>query len=130
MPPAGVPPLLAFRSITLAKRGVLTPELRYNVGRALVYTLTVAQDHTFWGESGFSRGDHAYFVGTARVMVHNANGPCGTIADALAQATAKYANLSENEINKQIIGPQQVRELRAFFGRSVTGSQASAAKFT
>jgi hypothetical protein len=32
--------------------------LRYNVGHAAVYTLTVAHDHTF-------------FVGTARVLVHN-----------------------------------------------------------
>jgi len=34
--------------------------LRYHVGRAAVYTLTVAKDHTF-------------FVGTARVLVHNTN---------------------------------------------------------
>ena len=36
--------------------------LRYNVGYAHVYTLTVANDHDF-------------FVGTARVLVHN-TGPC------------------------------------------------------
>ncbi len=34
--------------------------LRRNVGRAVVYTLTVARDHTF-------------FVGAAQVLVHNAN---------------------------------------------------------
>ncbi len=34
--------------------------LRRNVGQAVVYTLTVATDHTF-------------FVGSARVLVHNAN---------------------------------------------------------
>jgi hypothetical protein len=34
--------------------------LRRNVGRAVVYTLTVARDHTF-------------FVGSARVLVHNAS---------------------------------------------------------
>jgi len=33
--------------------------LRRNVGQAVVYTLTVAKDHTF-------------FVGSARVLVHNA----------------------------------------------------------
>jgi len=38
--------------------------LRRDVGRAAVYSLTVARDHTF-------------FVGTARVLVHNASiGPC------------------------------------------------------
>ena len=36
--------------------------VRYNVGRAVVYTLTVGTDHTF-------------FVGAARVLVHNAE--CG-----------------------------------------------------
>ncbi len=39
--------------------------LRYNVGQAVVYTLTVAKDHTF-------------FVSNARVLVHNAL--CGAIA--------------------------------------------------
>ena len=38
---------------------VVVVGLRYNVGQANVYTLTVAHDHTF-------------FVGTARVLVHNA----------------------------------------------------------
>jgi Pretoxin HINT domain len=39
---------------------VLVVGLRYAVGRADVYTLTVARDHTF-------------FVGTAQVLVHNAS---------------------------------------------------------
>ena len=38
--------------------------LRYNAGHAVVYTLTVAHDHTF-------------FVGSARVLVHNASGCYG-----------------------------------------------------
>ena len=37
--------------------------LRWNVGDALVYTLTVANDHTF-------------YVGSARVLVHNSGIPC------------------------------------------------------
>jgi len=37
---------------------VMVVGLRHNVGHAVVYTLTVARDHTF-------------FVGTARVLVHN-----------------------------------------------------------
>jgi hypothetical protein len=40
--------------------------LRYNVGHAAVYTLTVARDHTF-------------FVGTVQGRVHNAQG-CGMAA--------------------------------------------------
>ncbi len=43
--------------------------LRYHVGRAAVYTLTVAKDHTF-------------FVGAARVLVHN--GPCASVLLARA----------------------------------------------
>jgi hypothetical protein len=49
--------------------------LRFNVGHAAVYTLTVANDHTFWGETGPTSDDHDFFVGTARVLVHN-SGPC------------------------------------------------------
>ncbi len=41
-------------------RDVVVVRLRWHVGRAVVYTLTVAHDHTF-------------FVGSARVLVHNAN---------------------------------------------------------
>ena len=44
-------------------RDVAVEGVRYTVGRAVVYTLTVGTDHTF-------------FVGAARVLVHNANGPC------------------------------------------------------
>jgi len=39
---------------------VMVVELRHSVGYAAVYTLTVAKDHTF-------------FVGSARVLVHNAD---------------------------------------------------------
>src|SRR5205085_2855970 len=47
--------------------------LRYNVGHAVVYTLTVAHDHTF-------------FVGHARILVHN--GTCSTVVkDLIAKAS-------------------------------------------
>ena len=51
--------------------------LRYATGYAHVYTLTVAHDHTFWGESGPASSDHDFFVGTARVLVHNSDCPPG-----------------------------------------------------
>jgi len=44
-------------------RKVTISRLRWHVGRAVVYTLTVAHDHTF-------------FVGTARILVHNEDIPC------------------------------------------------------
>ena len=47
---------------TAGGRGVGVLRVRWNVGSAVVYTLTVARDHTF-------------FVGTAEVLVHNAGGP-------------------------------------------------------
>ena len=47
---------------TAAGTTVAVIRVRWNAGEAEVYTLTVASDHTF-------------FVGTARVLVHNA-GPC------------------------------------------------------
>ena len=42
-------------------KDVTVLRVRWNQGEAVVYTLTVARDHTF-------------FVGSARVLVHNANG--------------------------------------------------------
>ncbi len=49
---------------TTAGKHVLVVRVRRHVGQAVVYTLTVAQDHTF-------------FVGSARVLVHNAGVYCG-----------------------------------------------------
>jgi hypothetical protein len=57
-------------------RDVTVTALRYHAGSGRVYTLTLAGDHDFWGESGSGSGDHDFFVGTAQVLVHNANGPC------------------------------------------------------
>jgi hypothetical protein len=49
---------------TASGRDVIVVRLRWNVGEAVVYTLTVANDHTF-------------FVGAAQVLVHNNNAlPC------------------------------------------------------
>jgi len=50
---------------------VMVVGLRHDVGTAVVYTLTVANDHTF-------------FVGSARVLVHNAT--CGFSTDTVASA--------------------------------------------
>jgi len=53
---------------TVSSRDVTVVRLRWHVGRAVVYTLTVARLHTF-------------FVGAAQVLVHNAtvgNGGCVT----------------------------------------------------
>jgi len=47
---------------TASGKDVTVVRVRRNVGRAMVYTLTVARDHTF-------------FVGSARVLVHNATNP-------------------------------------------------------
>jgi len=58
-----------LRTATSAKMMVVG--LRRDVGTAVVYTLTVAKDHTF-------------FVGSARVLVHNAT--CGFSADTVASA--------------------------------------------
>jgi len=55
--------------------------LRRNVGRAVVYTLTVARDHTF-------------FVGSARVLVHNAT--CSYIKQEI-QAALNAANRADRE---------------------------------
>lgn len=61
---------------TTSGADVAVVRVHRGVGYAVVYTLTVATDHTFWGESG---GDHDFFVGSARVLVHNSNGPCGEV---------------------------------------------------
>ena len=47
---------------TASGKDVTVVEVRWNVGNAVVYTLTVANDHT-------------YYVGAAQVLVHNAQPP-------------------------------------------------------
>ncbi len=73
--------------------------VRRGVGRAAVYTLTVAKDHTF-------------FVGTAKVLVHNAN--CDE------EFLASLDSLSRKEIAKEI-SKEQVEKLGEFFGDSLQG---------
>ena len=51
--------------------------VRYNVGRAVVYTLAVGTDHTF-------------FVGTARVLVHN-SAPCSVWSRTSAKSPVQNA---------------------------------------
>jgi len=52
---------------TAKGRDAVVVRVRRNVGHAVVYTLTVAHDHTF-------------FVGSAHVLVHNSLGPaCGIL---------------------------------------------------
>jgi len=54
--------------------------VRRGVGRAAVYTLTVAKDHTF-------------FVGTAKVLVHNAN--CFGIASEIPNLSGKARSAAD-----------------------------------
>ena len=65
--------------------------LRWNVGQARVYTLTVATDHTF-------------FVGTARVLVHNQLVDCGKvyggfIYDASGKAVESLGSVAVDPLN-------------------------------
>jgi len=63
--------------------------LRRQAGHAVVYTLTVAKDHTF-------------FVGAAQVLVHNADGPCIQAVRDAAYTTSRHT----------IDGAQVVRDLK------------------
>jgi len=62
---------------------VMVVGLRRNVGHAVVYTLTVAKDH-------------AFFVGSARVLVHNAScKPSDILARAIQIATGRVRGVGE-----------------------------------
>ena len=78
---------------------VMVVGLRRNVGHAAVYTLTVAKDHTF-------------FVGSAEVLVHNAN--CGLSEEEIQRALQA---LKPNDYN-HIFGKAQhdLAPLEAQFG--------------
>ncbi|HUY56151.1 MAG TPA: polymorphic toxin-type HINT domain-containing protein [Candidatus Nanopelagicaceae bacterium] len=56
---------------------VMVLRVRWNVGNAEVYTLTVATDHTF-------------FVGSDGVLVHNAGGLCNVMNGAAAETYLRY----------------------------------------
>jgi len=79
---------------TAKGKDVTVVRVRRNVGHAVVYTLTVAHDHTF-------------FVGSARVLVHNA-GPCpvNPLAGRSVEVEPGTTDLSEEIINRQ----QQYRD--------------------
>jgi len=79
---------------------VMVVGLRRNVGSAVVYTLTVAMDHTF-------------FVGSARVLVHNAN--CSlTRAEQLAINRIQGV-AAESRVEQELVSE----------GATVLGSQIS-----
>jgi len=84
---------------TAAGVPVMVVGLRRNVGTAVVYTLTVAKDHTF-------------FVGSAEVLVHNAN--CGLNEEEIQRALQA---LKPNDYN-HIFGKAQhdLAPLEAQFG--------------
>jgi hypothetical protein len=68
--------------------------LRYNGGHAVVYTLTVAHDHTF-------------FVGSARVLVHNASGCYGMashIEDLSGKPRAEVDTLLQARCHEESYG--------------------------
>ncbi len=67
---------------TISGRDVTVVRMRGHVGHAVVYTLTVTRDHTF-------------FVGAARVLVHNA-GPCPDGAGLIPDSSLKVNETFEN----------------------------------
>ncbi len=60
---------------------VMVVGLRRDVGTAVVYTLTVAKDHTF-------------FVGSARVLVHNCNVSAEDIVKAVDSLESEYTDIA------------------------------------
>jgi len=79
--------LLAGDQLRMASgKDVVVVRVRRGVGRAAVYTLTVAKDHTF-------------FVGTARVLVHNSS-RCPTLAEAeqLVKNAERVGSALKNDI--------------------------------
>lgn len=90
-------------------KGVTVVRLRWNVGRAVVYTLTVARDHTF-------------FVGSARVLVHNANiGNGGCAGGLLPQGDPRFPEGDPTLVGRYYADvPQR--------GGSIGGASAQAAE--
>lgn len=82
---------------TVDGQGAVVVGLRRNVGRAEVYTLTVAQDHTF-------------FVGAARVLVHNA---VGCSSRTLGRNIAKYFVRRADTAAHHIVADGDPRAARA-----------------
>ena len=75
---------------TAGGRDVAVLAVHWNAGEAHVYTLTVARDHTF-------------FVGSARVLVHNSEGSCPTVGNLVYNHFLKsYAITDKAVLEKQI----------------------------
>ena len=68
---------------TAEGRSVRVVGLRYNVGKADVYTLTVS-------------GDHDFFVGSAHVLVHNADTPCRTLFTNLSNFNSSLRGYAQD----------------------------------
>ena len=98
-------------------RDVSVRGVRYNVGRAVVYTLTVATDHTF-------------FVGAAQVLVHNSlSTNCNILLPLLKQLLASKAGFTGRGIplildahleSKHLAELIQLLKENGFEARSVT----------
>ena len=76
--------------------------MRYHVGQAVVYTLTVAHDHTFWSESVPASGDHDFFVGSAEVLVHNSD---GTACDLIARLQESGVKITPENVVRIFTDP-------------------------
>lgn len=92
---------------------VVVEGLRRNVAYAVVYTLTVAKDHTF-------------FVGAARVLVHNAWGCSKAVRDALevlrngaTEVTVKSRQEAEEVFVQRYLG-HGYRNTTGFIGKDTT----------
>jgi hypothetical protein len=76
---------------------VTVTALHWNVGNAEIYTLTVANDHTF-------------FVGSARVLVHNADGfACEVLSLTEEELVARSGCKLISPLSKQVEHSIRVR---------------------
>ncbi len=89
---------------TAAGRDVSVVAIRWNAGDANVYTLTVANDHTF-------------FVGSARVLVHNTDVDAETLACSLYYAGIKRPRSGD-------YSPHHIVPTGAFSGRNLEAQRA------
>jgi len=106
---------------TATGKDAVVVRVRRNVGHAVVYTLTVARDHTF-------------FVGSARVLVHNTDIPCNGGLGPLVPvesndpATIKLAQRIGGVPSVRFTNDPAVREFDAVSDQYI--AQAKPANFT
>jgi len=99
---------------TISGRDVTVIRMRWHVGHAVVYTLTVARDHTF-------------FVGSARVLVHNADGVCGV----LSQVSYGSSDLGQEAILfRRQSSVFSARNVAVYEYRTADGSLQTIARFS